>query len=192
MAVLSKQAFNNHLWAVFIDEAYCISLWGGSFWLEYADLGSLWGRLPNHVAVGIASVTLPNYILDDIQAKVMLSKNACVIAMSNVRPNIALSCHPMKFSTDSRADLRFLISQNANSLGNIKPTLVYCNERKVEQQAISPNTPNERKHQRNSTAKKHRHSSFFYLVFIATFWYRTISFAITISMSEKVCMISYF
>jgi len=49
--------------------------------------------------------------------------------MSNDRPNIALSCRAMRYSAESKADLRFLIPQNATSAENIEPTLVYCNER---------------------------------------------------------------
>jgi len=127
--VISKSEFNSRLRALCIDEAHCISLWGGSFRPEYAELGLLRARLPNHVSVGIASATLPDHILDDISAKVSLSKEPCKVSMSNDRPNIALSCRAMQHSADSQADLRFLIPQNATSINDIEPTLVYCNER---------------------------------------------------------------
>jgi superfamily II DNA helicase RecQ len=65
-AVLSKREFSDKLRAVCIDEAHCISLWGGSFRTDYANLGVLRGRFPSNVPFIIASATLPDHILDDI------------------------------------------------------------------------------------------------------------------------------
>ena len=39
--VLSKTKFKDHLHAVCIDKAHCVSLWGGSFHPDYAELGVL-------------------------------------------------------------------------------------------------------------------------------------------------------
>jgi superfamily II DNA helicase RecQ len=65
-AVLSKREFSDKLRAVCINEAHCISLWGGSFCTDYANLGVLCGRFPSNVPFIIASATLPDHILDDI------------------------------------------------------------------------------------------------------------------------------
>ena len=66
-AVLSKRGeFSDKLQAVCIDEAHCISLWGGSFRTDYANLGVLRGRFPSNVPFIIASATLPDHILNDI------------------------------------------------------------------------------------------------------------------------------
>lgn len=128
-AVISKQAFWGRLRIVVIDEAHCISLWGGSFRLDYANLGLLRGRVPKHVPFIVASATLPDHILDDIRAKLKLSTNACMIRMTNARPNVALSCRAMKHAEKSKADLRFLILPNATKAEDIDVTLVYCNQR---------------------------------------------------------------
>jgi superfamily II DNA helicase RecQ len=89
-AVLSKREFSDKLRAVCIDEAHCISLWGGSFRTDYANLGVLRGRFPSNVPFIIASATLPDHILDDIRGKHKLSQNAKMVRVSNARPNIAL------------------------------------------------------------------------------------------------------
>lgn len=127
--VISKQAFWARLRVVVIDEAHCISLWGGSFRLDYANLGLLRGRVPKHVPFIVASTTLPDHILDDIRAKLKLSANARMIRMTNARPNVALSCRAIKHAEKSKADLRFLIPPNATKAEDIDVTLVYCNQR---------------------------------------------------------------
>ena len=129
--VLAKPSFYARLRAAFIDEAHCISLWGGSFRTDYAELGTLRGRLPVNIPLVVMSATLPEHILDDIHASLKLSENAHVVAITNARPNVALSVRGMKFSNASKADLRFLIPQDAVFAGDIPITLVYCNPRLV-------------------------------------------------------------
>jgi superfamily II DNA helicase RecQ len=94
---------------VCIDDVHCVSLWGGSFHPDYAEIGVLRARLPPHVVMMIASATLPDHILDDIRHRISITKDAQFVALSNDRPNIALSVRVMKHSEESKADLRFLI-----------------------------------------------------------------------------------
>ncbi|KAG1871598.1 hypothetical protein F4604DRAFT_2013623, partial [Suillus subluteus] len=56
-AVLSKSAFSQCLHVVRMDEAHCVSLWGGTFRNDYAELGILHGCLLANVPVLIASAT---------------------------------------------------------------------------------------------------------------------------------------
>jgi superfamily II DNA helicase RecQ len=128
-AVLSKREFSDKLQAVCIDEAHCISLWGGSFCTDYANLGVFRGRFPSNVPFIIASATLPDHILDDIRGKLKLSQDAKMVRVSNAHPNIALSVWEMKFDNYSMADLQFLIPHKASKLEDIDITLVYCNQR---------------------------------------------------------------
>ncbi|KAJ6604921.1 P-loop containing nucleoside triphosphate hydrolase protein [Mycena sp. CBHHK59/15] len=128
-STLSKPAFTSRLRCVCIDEAHCISLWGGSFRPDYADLGLLRGRIPSNVPFVVASATLPPHILDDVRSKLGLSQSATYIALTNARPNVALSCRAMKHPEESKADLRFLIDSTASKPADIPVTLVYCNQR---------------------------------------------------------------
>ncbi|KAJ7730668.1 P-loop containing nucleoside triphosphate hydrolase protein, partial [Mycena maculata] len=128
-STLSKPAFTSRLRCVCIDEVHCISLWGGSFRPDYADLGLLRGRIPSTVPFVVASATLPTHILDDVRTKLGLSKNATQISLTNARPNVALSCRTMKYPEESKADLRFLIRPGATKPADIPVTLVYCNQR---------------------------------------------------------------
>jgi superfamily II DNA helicase RecQ len=127
-AVISKAKFYSRVWAVCVDEAHCISLWGGSFRPDYADLGVLRGRFPSHIPFIVASATLPEHVLDDIRSKLQLSKDAVHVSVSNARPNVALSCRAMRHSEESKGDLRFLIPRGAKQIKDVPITLVYCNQ----------------------------------------------------------------
>ena len=76
----------------------------------------------------IASATLPDHILDDIQHKLSITKDAQLVVLSNDCPNIALSVQVMKHSEDSKADLWFLIPNGTSGPNDIPITLVYVNE----------------------------------------------------------------
>jgi superfamily II DNA helicase RecQ len=126
--VLSKKKFHQQLRAVCVDEAHCISLWGGSFRSDYAGLGVLRRRFPSNVPFVVASATLPEHILDDIKRKLRLSTSVQKVSVSNARPNVALSVRAMQHSEESKGDLRFLIPKDAKEANDIPITLVYCNQ----------------------------------------------------------------
>lgn len=129
-SVLAKAQFYSKLRAVCIDEAHCISLWGGtSFQPEYANLGVLRGRFPSSVPFLLSSATFPDHVLDDVRGKIHLGKDATKISFSNARPNVALSVRSMRHPAESKADLRFLIPSNATRPEDIDITLIYCNQR---------------------------------------------------------------
>lgn len=127
--VLSQANFTRHLRSVCIDEAHCISLWGGSFRPDYAGLGILRGRLPSHIPFLVASATLPSHILDDVCSKLQLSKDAHRVSLTNDRRNVSLSVHQMKHSEESKADLRYLIPDGAVYPSEVPQTIIYCNQR---------------------------------------------------------------
>ncbi|KAJ7107207.1 P-loop containing nucleoside triphosphate hydrolase protein [Mycena crocata] len=127
--VLSQTRFQEHLRLVFIDEAHCVSLWGGSFRSEYGELGVLRGRVPASVTFAIASATLPTHVLDKVCAKLKIGKDAVHISMSNARPNIALSVRKIVHPDDTKADLRFLFPPGAAVAADVPISLVYCNTR---------------------------------------------------------------
>lgn len=129
--VLAKERFYQHLRAAFVDEGHCISQWGGSFRPDYATLGTFRGRLPINVPIVVASATLPDHIMDDIRSKLQLTQDATVVAVTNARPNVALSVRGMKHSDKSKGDLRFVIPEDALYPKDIPVQLIYCNSRTV-------------------------------------------------------------
>lgn len=96
--LFSKPEFYERLRMVFIDEAHCASLWGSSFRPDYALLGLLRGRFPRNVPFAIASATLPPHVLDDIRRLLNIATDAKHIAVTNARPNVALSVRVISHS----------------------------------------------------------------------------------------------
>ncbi|KAG1882049.1 P-loop containing nucleoside triphosphate hydrolase protein, partial [Suillus tomentosus] len=121
---------------VCVDEAHCISLWGGSFRPDYAELGTLHARVPTNVPFVLASATLPEHILDDIRERLQISKDFHHIQLTNARPNIALSVRVMKFADESKADLRFVVPHGATLANDIPTQLIYCNDRTTTEDII--------------------------------------------------------
>lgn len=130
--VLLKNNFASQLRVMCINEAHCITVWGGSFRPEYETLGALQGRISRlNVPLLVASATLPEHILDDIRSKLKLSKDTKYVGVTNDHPNVALSVRTMKYSEESKADLRFLIPEGATTLEAIIATAIFCNQRGV-------------------------------------------------------------
>ncbi|KAG2155304.1 uncharacterized protein EDB93DRAFT_1247789 [Suillus bovinus] len=111
-----------------MDEAHCISLWGGTFRNDYAELGVLCGHLPANVPVLGASATFPSHVLDDVCAKLKIAKDHVAVRMSNARPNVTLSVCVMKHPEESKANLGFTILPNTTSLLDI-PVQLWLPER---------------------------------------------------------------
>lgn len=129
--VLAKPGFYQNLRAAFVDEAHCISLWGGSFRPDYAQLRTFRGRLPTNVPMVTCTATFPPHIADDIRSSLQILNDAEVVAVTNARPNVAISVRGMRHSDKSKGDLRFIIPEGARAVADIPIQLVYCNSRIV-------------------------------------------------------------
>ncbi|THU86506.1 P-loop containing nucleoside triphosphate hydrolase protein [Dendrothele bispora CBS 962.96] len=89
--VLKNFVFKDSCIAVVIDEAHCIIEWGPDFREHYDDLGKLRARLPSTIPVLVASATMPNEVRLSIQYKLGLGRDCAHVAVSNAKPNVALS-----------------------------------------------------------------------------------------------------
>ncbi|PPR06677.1 hypothetical protein CVT24_012970 [Panaeolus cyanescens] len=111
-----------------IDKVHCITVWGGSFRPDFSALGELRGQIPNNMPILVASATMPKHVLEDVRQKMQLSTAAKVVAISNERPNVALSVQLMKKPEKTMGNLQFLILPATCSQDEIPTTLVYCNK----------------------------------------------------------------
>ncbi|KDQ56405.1 hypothetical protein JAAARDRAFT_690571 [Jaapia argillacea MUCL 33604] len=108
-ALLRDPKFNSKLLAVVIDEAHCVSEWGG-FRDEYRYIGRLRHLLPSSVPFYAASATMPPEILADVKKSLNLrTSNTFLMHRSNDRPNIHLVSRPFKYGQHTYSDLDFLV-----------------------------------------------------------------------------------
>ena len=129
MSVLSKKWLQKRLRCIVVDEAHCISEWGGTFRSDYTKIGSLRGRVGRTVPFVVASATLPVHVLDTVKKSLQLASDSVVITLSNERKNIALSTREMKHEKESKADLRFSVPNGTSTPQDIPITLIYANSR---------------------------------------------------------------
>jgi superfamily II DNA helicase RecQ len=88
--LLCNPKFAGKIAAFVIDEAHCITQWGGSFRPEYALLGMLRAFVPVHVPFLIASATLPPPVLAQVRLSMHIrADNSFHVNLGVNRPNIA-------------------------------------------------------------------------------------------------------
>ncbi|KAL4255137.1 hypothetical protein AB1N83_012918 [Pleurotus pulmonarius] len=116
-----------NLLGIIVDEAHCISQWGGDFRTQYSRLDRLRSLFPPATPVLAASATLcPDALREVRRALIIDADTSFHLNLGNDRPNIATSVRRMKNSTDFKA-LRSFINTEATSCVDIPKTLVFGN-----------------------------------------------------------------
>src|ERR1700683_311805 len=89
--MLTDEKFQENICAVIIDEAHCISQWGGDFRKAYALLEKLRALLPPNIPFLVTSATLPPLVLREVRSKLAIdAASSFYINLGNDRPNIAM------------------------------------------------------------------------------------------------------
>lgn len=119
-------SFAKNLCAVVIDEAHCISQWGGDFRETYAVLDKLRALFPIGTPFLATSATLPPDALRDVRSKLSINTDTSFhLNLGNDRPNISTAVIHMDGSEDFEA-LRPLLDLS-------KKQIVFTNSRKAAQ-----------------------------------------------------------
>jgi superfamily II DNA helicase RecQ len=111
--LLCNPKFAGKIAAFVIDEAHCITQWGGSFRPEYALLGTLRAFVPVHVPFLVASATLPPPVLAQVRQSMHIrADNSFHVNLGVDRPNIAWICRKMQGAKSDLEALHFLTSHD--------------------------------------------------------------------------------
>src|ERR1700683_554763 len=90
--ILAEDNFSKNICAVIIDEAHCISQWGGDFRNVYALLEKLRAFFPPHIPFLATSATLPPLALREVRSKLAIDTDTSFyLNFGNDRPNITMS-----------------------------------------------------------------------------------------------------
>ncbi|KAJ7772144.1 P-loop containing nucleoside triphosphate hydrolase protein [Mycena maculata] len=145
--VLSSDLFCNNIISLVIDEAHCISEWGGDdFRPEFSNLSVLLTRMPSGVPVVIGSATMPEDVILDILRKLRMRVNCARVAVSNEKPNVALSVRILQHPQDTFADLMTLFRRDIHGPEDFEQSLIYVEGRitgEKIQDFLRRNTPDE-------------------------------------------------
>ncbi|KAK7027844.1 bloom syndrome [Favolaschia claudopus] len=98
---LQEPASGKRILGTIIDEAHCLSQWGGDFRPHYALLDKLRSILPAESPILAASATMSPSALADLCTSLHVDfDEAFVLNLGNDRPNITLSVAPIKGAKD--------------------------------------------------------------------------------------------
>jgi superfamily II DNA helicase RecQ len=124
---LTSQNTTDNILAVIIDEAHCISQWGGDFRPDYAKIEKIRALLTLGIPFLATSATLALPALRDINSKLHIDINTSYfINLGNDRPNISTEVHEINGSTDFNALFTYF-PVNASSPDDLKKTIIFTN-----------------------------------------------------------------
>ncbi|KAI0075786.1 P-loop containing nucleoside triphosphate hydrolase protein [Panus rudis PR-1116 ss-1] len=116
--------------AFVVDEAHCISQWGGDFRPKYSELSQLRSFVPPSVPIVAFSATVTPATLNDIENNLKLDlPSGFYFNMGNDRSNVKLVVHEMKSADDYAALLQILKLNELTVPSDIPKTLVFANNR---------------------------------------------------------------
>lgn len=123
----STTSFMQNVLAVYIDEAHCISQWGGDFRKDYGRLGSLRAIFRRGTPFVLLSASFRPRVLKDVTHKLGFNDTAVIlnINIGNERVNVALGIRPMVETVSSLRDLDFLVPEGTEDIDSIDSTMLY-------------------------------------------------------------------
>ena len=89
---------------IIIDEAHCISQWGGDFWPAYAEVSKLRAFMLSNIPVLLTSATLPPLALSQVCSQMTVDcEDSFFLNLGNCWSNISYAVHHMNSSKDFSA-----------------------------------------------------------------------------------------
>ena len=128
---LAAQGLSGAISTYVIDEAHCISLWGGEFRPTYSGLSRVRAHVPRGTPVACLSATMEPRVLSEIEQSMEIDPNRLFhLNLGNDRPNVKQRVVRMKNAEDFETLDRTLdILQRAAVPSDIRKTLVFANTR---------------------------------------------------------------
>ncbi|KAF9231489.1 P-loop containing nucleoside triphosphate hydrolase protein, partial [Melanogaster broomeanus] len=125
--LLKSPDFTKSLVGVVIDEAHCISQWGGDFRTAYSKLGELRSYVPPSIPILATSATLAPGALQEVRQKLQIdSLTSFFVNLGNDRPNITPYVLQMKNSSDYAA-LLDLVAKGVRSPEDLSKMIIFTN-----------------------------------------------------------------
>ena len=115
--------------AIIIDEAHCISQWGGDFRPAYAKVSKLRAFMPSAIPVLLMSATLLPLALSEVCSQMNVDcEDSFFLNLGNRQSNILYAVHHMDSSKDFSAIHELLPDLNKITMANDLPhTIIFTN-----------------------------------------------------------------
>jgi superfamily II DNA helicase RecQ len=126
---LTAKETTDGVMAIIVDEAHCVSQWGGDFRPLYSQIEKLRAFMPPDIPVLLTSATLPPAALADCCSRMNVDvKDSFLLNLGNRRPNITTSVLHMNGSKDYKAVYDILPDPNSiTSSADFQKTIVFTN-----------------------------------------------------------------
>src|SRR6267154_4930603 len=109
--ILTDENFSKNICAIIVDEAHCISQWGGDFRKLYALLEKLHAFFPLGIPILATSAMLNQPVLCNVHSKLAIDAEASFfLNLSNNYPNIAMHVERINGS-DNNESLRSYLAE---------------------------------------------------------------------------------
>lgn len=126
--VMVQMGLSQKMSAWVINEAHCISQWGGDFRPTYGKLDQLCAIIHSQTLILALSATATPQVLEEIEMKThILPTSSYHLNLGNNRPNIKQVVVEMKNKEDYDVLDNILDLGNVTSLENIPKTLIFTN-----------------------------------------------------------------
>lgn len=134
--MLRTMGFRGDIVGFVIDEAHCITQWGGDFRPVYSKLHGLRTLAPPGTPIGALSATLTPKIWSGVESTLLINpRRAFYLNRGNNRPNIKMSMKVIKNMQDYDALVEELRLQDIRCSEDIPKTVVFA-ESRIEAQQI--------------------------------------------------------
>ncbi|KAI0668430.1 P-loop containing nucleoside triphosphate hydrolase protein, partial [Trametes maxima] len=128
-ALLKNTRFGKKILGLIIDEAHCISQWGGEFRPEYAKLDVIRAMLPLNVCVHLTSATMPPVVFTEALKTLCIIPETCfILNLGNDRPNITWEVRYMSAGKSDLEALSFLVPNPAENIIRLPKTMVFFDD----------------------------------------------------------------
>ena len=126
---LTAKEMTDNIMAIIVDEAHCISQWGGDFRPLYSQIEKLCAFMPPDIPVLLTSATLPPAALADCFSCMNVDvKDSFTLNLGNHRPNITMSVLHMDGSKDYKAIYDVLPDPNSiTAAKDFQKTIIFTN-----------------------------------------------------------------
>ena len=116
-----------------VDEAHCISQWGGEFRPEYSQLSILRTLVPQRRApIAAFSATMAPGVLAEVEESLLINRDAAYyLNLGNNRPNIYQQVSTLENSNDFAALNALLPLRSVSCAADIPKTLIFANTRRM-------------------------------------------------------------